>query len=91
MKKSELKQIIREEIQNILENQPMPQRAPERERERRPEPGILEPGTAPEPKPKRRTLAPPKESPNTRPKASVKESEKDLINKIAKRFKNLSK
>ncbi len=41
--------------------------------------------------PKRRTLAPPKESPNTKPKALMKENEKELVNKIAQRFKKLSK
>ena len=40
--------------------------------------------------PKRRTLAPPSESPNTRPKALMKEEEKELVNKIAQRFKKLN-
>jgi hypothetical protein len=51
---------------------------------------IVKPTTKPEIKPKRRTLSPPKEAPNTRPKA-IAENEKAIVNKISNRFKNLSK
>lgn len=82
MKKSQLKQIIKEEIKKILSNNPQPI--------------ITKPGTKEkeetevEPKRKRRTLTPPSESPNTRPKALMKEEEKKLANKIAHRFKKLT-
>lgn len=78
--KQKLKQYIIKEVQKIMENNPKPST--------KPEPGILEPGTKPTPKPKRRTLDPPETAPNTKPKA-IKENEKQLIKKIALRFKQL--
>lgn len=75
MKKTQLKEIIKEIIKETL----------------------AEPGTKEKeevetaPKPRRRTLRPPSESPNTKPKALMKEEEKELVNKIAKRFKSLNK
>jgi hypothetical protein len=83
MKKNLLKELIKEEILKILaENQPSiaPAKPGTKEKEE----------TEIEPKRKRRTLEPPKESPNTRPKALMKEEEKELINKIAQRFKKLN-
>lgn len=82
MKKSQLKQIIKEEIKAILSEKNQPMIAPTK-------PGTKEKEEV-KPKPKRRTLAPPSESPNTRPKALMKEEEKELVNKIAKRFKKLN-
>jgi hypothetical protein len=83
MKKSTLKKLIKEEIKAILkENQPAvaPTKPGTKEKEE----------TDVEPKRKRRTLAPPSESPNTRPKALMKEEEKELVSKIAQRFKKLN-
>lgn len=68
----------------VKENQPAPAKP-------KTEPGITEPGTKEPTKPKRRTLTPPTEAPDTKPKAKVNESEKELINKIAARFKHLQK
>lgn len=64
----------------VKENQP--QHSPEND----PKPTI-EPGTKEEPRPKRRTLRPPSESPNTKPKA-LTEKEK-IIDLIVKKFQNL--
>lgn len=89
MKKSELRQIIREEIGKIVnENQPQPSKPTTRPTV---EPDVMEPGTKEPVKPKRRTLAPPTEAPDTKPKASMKENEKQIADKIAQRFKKLSK
>ncbi len=52
-------------------------------------PDIKEPAIKPDIKPKRRTLAPPEEAPNTRPKAKVKEDENNIIKNIAQRFSKL--
>ena len=88
MKKSELRQIVREEIGKVVnENQLQPSK-PSRPS---PEPDVMEPGTKEPVKPKRRTLAPPTEAPDTKPKASMKENEKQIADKIAQRFKKLSK
>jgi len=84
MKKDLLKNIIKEEIKKILSEKPQPEIAPTK-------PGTKEKEeTEIEPKRKRRTLNPPDESPNTKPKALMKEEEKELINKIAQRFKKLN-
>lgn len=81
MKRSELKEIIKEVVRGT-----QPQRvAPERET-------IVKPETdTPERKPKRRTLTPPEHSPETRPKAEgvIKENEQDIAQKIADRFQKL--
>jgi len=80
MKKSELRQIVKEAI---LENRPQvaPQRqAPERET-------IVKPDVDSPPKPRRRTLTPPVESPTTKPKAEG--VERNIANKIADRFQKL--
>jgi len=73
--KNYLRQLVRE----ALEKQ-----APEKS------PTIAPPKTKPDTTPRRRTLAPPKEAPNVRPKA-MKEGEKELVGKIAQRFKKLTK
>lgn len=84
MKKDKLKKMIKEEIKAILSEKTQPATAPIK-------PGTKEKEkTETQPKPKRRTLTPPSESPNTRPKALMKEEEKELVSKIAKRFKRLS-
>lgn len=84
MKKDLLKNIIKEEIKKILSEKPQPEIAPTK-------PGTKEKEkTETQPKPKRRTLTPPSESPNTRPKALMKEEEKELVNKITQRFKKLN-
>ena len=87
MTKQELRETIRRIIkQALIENQPAT--TPSKPKT---EPGIAEPGTKEPTKPKRRTLTPPTEAPDTKPKAKVNESEKELINKIAARFKHLQK
>lgn len=84
MKKSQLKQIIREEIRSTLLGRENPSRAPE------PTTIPAEPDTEEE-KDRRRTIRPPEEAPNTRPKALMKEEEKEVMNKITQRFKKLKK
>ncbi len=84
MNKLKLKKLIQEEILKLIsENQPLtyPNQPGTKEKEE----------TDTKPKPKRRTLAPPSESPDTRPKALMKEEEKELVDKIAQRFKKLNK
>jgi hypothetical protein len=81
MKNPKLTKTIKETILKILsENQPMI--APTK-------PGTKEKEETETKPPRRRSLTPPEESPNTRPKALMKEEEKELINKIADRFKKL--
>ena len=83
MKKSELRQLVKEAI---LESNPQPQRvSPDRETITKPE------TDTPERKPKRRTLTPPTEAPNTKPKAEgvIKENEQQISDKIAQRYNNL--
>lgn len=78
--------LLKYEKLGLNENQPSPQRvSPDRETITKPE------TDTPERKPKRRTLTPPTESPNTRPKAEsvIKENDKQIANKIADRFKKL--
>jgi hypothetical protein len=83
MKKDLLKKMIKEEIKAILSEKNQPAIAPSK-------PGTKEKEETETKPPKRRTLAPPSESPNTRPKALMKEEEKELVNKIAQRFKKLN-
>lgn len=85
MKKSKLKEIISSIIEKVLsENNP-------KEAPTRPAPETLPKPDTDSPRPKRRTLQPPTESPDTKPKAKkIKESDKDIANKIANRFKKLS-
>jgi hypothetical protein len=83
MKKNLLKKLIKEEIKAILSEKNQPAIAPSK-------PGTKEKEETETKPPKRRTLTPPSESPNTRPKALMKEEEKELVNKIAQRFKDLN-
>ena len=83
MKKNLLKKLIKEEIKAILSEKNQPAIAPSK-------PGTKEKEETETKPPKRRTLTPPSESPNTRPKALMKEDEKKLVNKIAQRFKDLN-
>ena len=80
MKKSELKEIIKEFVKS---NKPQPTPY-------NPDVETAEPGTETKPV-RRRTLTPPTESPETKPKAQKEGEEMDLANKIGKRFSKLSK
>lgn len=80
LNETQLRNLIRRRIKSLLE---APAPAPEKE------PDIAEPDTDTPRKPRRRTLTPPKEAPNTRPKASTNENEDELINKIAQKYKKL--
>jgi hypothetical protein len=80
MKLSDLRRIIKEELLNSLKENTTTTKPGTKEKE--------ETGT----KPKRRSLVPDKDkAPNPRPKAMMKENEKQMVDKIAKRFKGLSK
>jgi hypothetical protein len=80
MKLSDLRRIIKEEFLNSLKENTTTTKPGTKEKE--------ETGT----KPKRRSLVPDKDkAPNPRPKAMMKENEKQMVDKIAKRFKGLSK
>lgn len=80
MKKSEIKEIIKEFIKS---NKPQPTL---------PTPDIETAEPDIETKPiRRRTLTPPTEAPETKPKAQNEGEEMDLANKIGKRFSKLSK
>lgn len=89
MKLEGLKKLVKEELSKALnkvksssveENQPMVK------------PTIKEPAIKEPERKKRRSLTPPEESPNTKPKAlTVKEDEAKLVAKIAQRFKKLEK
>jgi hypothetical protein len=90
MKLSQIKKIIQEEIQNVLSEKNQPQTSPTKPGHETIE---KEPITKPyEPK---RHLDPGKEAPDPNIKAKgkriMKEEEKELVNKIAKRFKNLNR
>ena len=75
----QLKYLVRETIKEVKGNSPT--QTPTK-------PGVKEPGTKTDDKPKkRRPLTPPKEAPNTNPKAEVNENEKQVVNNIVKRFK----
>lgn len=82
MKIADLRQIIREEIKNVLdENQPAPAKpreTPGRE--------VAEPETKPGKEEKRRKLGNPNVKPAPKAKATLKEA--DIISKITKRFKS---
>ena len=80
MKLSDLRRIIKEELLNSLKENTTTTKPGTKEKE--------ETGT----KPKRRSLVPDKDkAPNPRPKAMMKENEKQMVDKIAKRFQKLSK
>ena len=77
-------------IKNIPRNRIDP--APVKENQPMVEPAIKEPAIKEPERKKRRSLSPPEESPNTKPKAlTVKEDEAKLVAKIAQRFKKLDK
>jgi hypothetical protein len=90
MDNKQLRIYIKKSIQEVFEevlNENKPQTSPSG-----PEtsPGVLEPGTKEPIKPKRRTLRPGKDAPDSTPaKALMKENEKEILKKIAQRFKNL--
>ena len=89
MKHSRLREIIKEEINSLLERWE-PQRQPSAPERVRPsvEPAIKEPDEKTKPRPKRRTLRPPTESPDTKPKALM---EKEIMDRITQRFRSLKK
>jgi len=75
MKRSQLKQLIREEIISLLQEE-----TTTKEPITKPKPK-----TSPDTKPqRRRTLTPPKEAPKTKPKAYFTEA---MIDKIVQRYK----
>jgi len=77
-------------IKNIPRNRIDP--VPVKENQPMVEPTIKEPAIKEPERKKRRSLSPPEESPNTKPKAlTVKEDEAKLVAKIAQRFKKLDK
>ena len=79
MNLSQLRKIIKEELLNSLKENETITKPGTKEKE--------ETGTK-----KRRSLTPDKDkAPNPRPKAMMKESEKQMADKIAKRFKGLTK
>jgi hypothetical protein len=82
MKVSDLRRIIQEELASVLvEN------APAKEKETKEAPPTTKPGTTP----KRRGFDKPAPGVNPKPKASLKETEKELVNKITQRFLKLKK
>ena len=79
MNLSELRKIIKEELLNSLKENETITKPGTKEKE--------ETGTK-----KRRSLTPDKDkAPNPRPKAMMKESEKQMVGKIVDKFKKLSK
>lgn len=80
MKKSAIKKAIKEYLKANK-----PQQTPYN-----PDVETAEPGTETKPV-RRRTLTPPTEAPDSKPKAQNEEEEMDLANKIGKRFSKLSK
>jgi hypothetical protein len=77
MKLDELKKIIKEELKSILEAN-----APAKEKETIEAPPTTKPGTTP----KRRGFDKPEPGVNPKPKASLEETEKELVSKITARF-----
>ena len=94
MTREKLKEILKREVRKVLSESPEPQPLPQKSKPApaKPsvEPDVMEPGTKPDVKPKRRTLQPPKESPDTKPKASLSEDEQKIVDKITARFKELN-
>lgn len=78
MKRSQLREIVKEVVMEIRGNQPQPT-TPDKETIEKPD--IDTPST---PKRRRRTLTPPEHAPDTKPKAEGKEV--DLAKKMGKRF-----
>jgi hypothetical protein len=87
MKIADLRQIIREEIKSVLdENQPAPAKpreTPDRE--------VADPETKPGKEEKRRKLGNPAVKPAIKNKTKVTLKEADMISKIVKRFKSKNK
>ena len=81
MNLEKLKEIIREEIYSILK-----ENAPAEEKEKTTAPPTTKPGTKPGTTPKRRGFDKPEPGVNPKPKASLKETEKELVSKITARF-----
>jgi len=77
MKLDELKKIIKEELKSILKAN-----APEKKPGTKEAPPKEKPGTTP----KRRGFDKPEPGVNPKPKASLKETEKNLVDKITTRF-----
>jgi heme-binding NEAT domain protein len=82
MKLNRLKKIIREEIVVALA-----ENAPAKEKETTTTPPTTKPGTTP----KRRGFDKPEPGVQPKPKASLKEEEKELVNKITQRFLKIKK
>ena len=83
MKLDELKKIIKEELSTILKEMAS---SPAKEKE---ETETIEKETEKEKEKKRRGFDKPEPGVNPKPKASLKETEKELMNKITTRFKEL--
>lgn len=77
MKKSQLRQIIREEIKAALEAE-----APAKEKETIEAPPTTTPGKTP----KRRGFDKPGPGVKPKPKATMAENEKEIVNKITQRY-----
>ena len=82
MKVSDLRRIIQEELASVLA-----ENTPAKEKETIEAPPTTKPGTTP----KRRGFDKPAPGVQPKPKASLKEEEKELANKIAQRFLKLKK
>jgi hypothetical protein len=82
MKLNRLKKIIREEIVVALA-----ENAPAKEKETTTAPPTTKPGTTP----KRRGFDKPEPGVQPKPKASLKEEDKELVNKITQRFLKIKK
>jgi hypothetical protein len=82
MKLNRLKEIIREEIVVALA-----ENAPAKEKETTTAPPTTKPGTTP----KRRGFDKPEPGVQPKPKASLKEEDKELVNKITQRFLKIKK
>ena len=82
MKLERLKKIIKEELSTILKEMAS---SPAKEKETIEAPPTTKPGTTP----KRRGFDKPEPGVNPKPKASLEETEKELMNKITTRFKEL--
>lgn len=75
---NKIKNIIKEELKNFLQEKSGPAVLP-----KKPE---IKPG---EKDKKRNPLSPPKTAPKTNPKAKLNETEKQLMAKIIKKYKNI--
>jgi hypothetical protein len=78
MNLSQLRKIIKEEIFNSLKETKTIEKPGTKEKEKEQE------------RTKKRTMIPGKDAPDSRPKAMMKENEKQMIGKIVDKFKKLS-